>query len=71
MTEQEIRRNENGTCEGCYYFKARDFDPEAGKIAFGPFCLKSGSPIRCEAVVNECDLKRKRNRQFNSLKRKR
>ncbi len=42
-------------CEDCFYFKPRDADPETGELAWGPFCLESGKPAKCEIAVVECD----------------
>jgi len=42
-------------CEGCYYFKPRDVDPETGELAWGPWCLESGQPIRCADEAANCD----------------
>ena len=41
-------------CEGCFYFKVRDVDPETGKLAWRPFCLESGNPARCEQAAPTC-----------------
>jgi hypothetical protein len=43
-------------CKSCYYRKARDVDPETGKLAWGPFCLESGQPVRCDSIL-ECEIK--------------
>ncbi len=43
-------------CNGCFYQKVRDADPETGELAWGPFCLKSGSPFRCGQVSTGCEL---------------
>jgi len=41
-------------CEGCFYQKVRDVYPDTKKLSFGPFCLQSGQPVRCERAVFEC-----------------
>ena len=44
-------------CEGCFYQKVRDVDQKTGELAFGPFCLESGQPVRCEQAVINCELR--------------
>jgi hypothetical protein len=46
-----------GGCEGCYFKKERDTDPESKKIEWGPFCLKTGVPVRCEKEAKNCACK--------------
>jgi hypothetical protein len=43
-------------CESCFYHKVRDFNPETGQFEFGPFCLKTGAPVRCEYASENCKL---------------
>ena len=42
-------------CDGCYYEKPRDADPATRELAWGPWCLESGQPVKCEIAVVECD----------------
>jgi hypothetical protein len=44
-------------CEDCFYFKVRDVDPETGELTWGPFCLESGQPIKCEIAIQRCETK--------------
>jgi hypothetical protein len=55
----EIMENQN-ECEGCFYQKVRDVDQDTGKLSFGPFCLKTGQPVRCEQVSTACGLSNQR-----------
>ena len=50
----KIKMNQE-KCEGCFYFKVRDVDSETGDLAWGPWCLESGQPVKCEIAVVECD----------------
>ena len=47
--------SQNHICEGCYFYKLRDVDPDTGRLAWGPWCLKSGQPVRCDVSVLECE----------------
>ena len=42
-------------CEGCYYCKVRDVDPDSGELRFGPYCLESGTPAKCGESVCKCE----------------
>lgn len=44
----------NHECESCYYRKVRDVDPDTGKLAFGPFCLATSQPVKCESASEKC-----------------
>jgi hypothetical protein len=43
-------------CEGCFFFKIREFCPVTGKLKFSFWCLASGSPVRCLDAVKNYDL---------------
>ena len=32
------------------------YDPESGELSFGPYCLESGQPVRCETIAS-CKIK--------------
>ena len=40
-------------CNNCYYRKTRDVDPQTGQLAWGPWCLESGHPVRCKKALEE------------------
>ena len=60
----KIKMNQE-KCEGCFYFKVRDVDSDTGVIAWGPFCLESGQPIKCEVAILECVIKGMKNAPIN------
>jgi hypothetical protein len=46
---------DNENCEGCYYCKPRDVDPDTKNLEFGPFCLESGQPVKCAIAGPTCE----------------
>jgi hypothetical protein len=47
---------EQEKCVGCFYFKVRDVDPATGALAWGPYCWRSGNPVKCEIAILECEI---------------
>jgi hypothetical protein len=70
MSNTELSRNSQGgdgglkkmiipkECEDCLYIKLRNADPETIQLAWEPFCLQSGVPIKCEEAVSKCIVQR-------------
>jgi len=44
--------------EECLYIRLRNTDPETRQLAWEPFCLQSGVPIKCEEAVSKCVVQR-------------
>jgi hypothetical protein len=60
-----MKSENHGKCEGCFYFKPRDAELESGQLAWGPFCLRNGQPVKCEIAITECEIERIKNADFD------
>jgi len=54
-------------CENCLYIKLRNVDAETRQLAWAPFCLQSGVPIKCEKAVSKCIVQRLKKPVFRGI----